>query len=345
MYTRRLVTSLGEIELAVVKVRRRGRVRSPILDALGIRRRRYSSEVRMLLADMAARLSYGDTRKQFREITGIDVPKRTIHSFVQEVGSELGNASTARRIVAAEEPMVVMADGTRTHSVYPTPNYVKVAMAYDEQTRKKRILSIGVNNGWRDAQEKTPKDAIVISDAEEEIPFYMPHSDLQLDLVHAVRDSLFRMWMDGSSREERQKLSNDMKRILYILVYSVEKHLEDGDKKAISRRMKSTIRELEQLADTLEGRGYIKTAAFIRSHARFMVTFAKVALERGIRIPYTSNAIERLMGEVSKRCKHKWMSWSTKGLENILTILLIRYAEERFYRAFWHSYIHQPNKG
>jgi len=42
-----------------------------------------------------------------------------------------------------------------------------------------------------------------------------------------------------------------------------------------------------------------------------MVTFAKVALEIGISIPYTSNAIERLMGEISKRCKHKWMHWST----------------------------------
>lgn len=57
------MTSLGEIELAVVKVKRRGKVVSPILDALGIRRRRYSNEVRMLLADMAAGLSYGDTRK------------------------------------------------------------------------------------------------------------------------------------------------------------------------------------------------------------------------------------------------------------------------------------------
>jgi hypothetical protein len=246
-YSRTLVTSLGELELTVVKMRsRRGKVvRSPILDILGIRRRRYSSEVRMLLADMAARLSYGDTRKQFREITGVDVPKRTIHSFVQEVGEELGDASTSRRLPPQrriEAPKVVMADGTKTHSIYPTQNVVKVAMAYDEGTGEKRILSIGVNNGWRDAQGRTPKDSIVVSDAEEEIPENMPHSDLQLDLVHAVRDSLYRMWIDGSSREERQKLSNDMKRILYTLVYFVKKHLdEDGDKKALSRRIGNTV--------------------------------------------------------------------------------------------------------
>jgi hypothetical protein len=62
-------------------------------------------------------------------------------------------------------------------------------------------------------------------------------------------------------------------------------------------------------------------------------------------MPHTSNAIERLMGEIPKRCKHKWMSWYTTGLESMLTILLIRYAEERFYRAFWQSYIHPTASG
>jgi hypothetical protein len=177
-----------------------------------------------------------------------------------------------------------MADGTETHSVYPTQNVVKVAMAYDENTGKKRILSIGVNTGWRDAERKTPKDAIVISDAEEEIPFYVPHSDLQLDLHHAVRDSLYRMWMYGSSRSERERLSMDMKRVLYALVNSVRKHLEDGDLSALSRMVASTIQELDRLPDEMEG-SYLKTAAFIRSHAGFMVTFAKVALDRGSRCP------------------------------------------------------------
>ncbi len=197
-----------------------------------------------------------------------------------------------------------------------------------------------MNNGWKDAEGRIPEDAIIISDAEEEIPENIAHSDLQLDLVHAVRDSLYRMWIDGSSRKEREELSMEMKRILHTLVHSVGKHLEDGDREALSRRIESTIRELNQLADQMEERGYLKTSNFIRSHARFMVTFAKVALERGIKIPYTSNAIERMMGEISKRCKHKWMSWSTTGLENILLILLVRYAEPRLYRAFWYNYIH-----
>jgi hypothetical protein len=40
------------------------------------------------------------------------------------------------------------------------------------------------------------------------------------------------------------------------------------------------------------------------------------------------------MGEISKWCrKHKWMMyWSTRGLENMLWILLVRYTDPAFYR-------------
>jgi transposase-like protein len=106
------------------------------------------------------------------------------------------------------------------------------------------------------------------------------------------------------SRQEREAVGVEMKQLLYTLINSVKKHLEDGDEEALKRRIESTVKGLITLAEDLKLKGYPKTAAFIRSNARFMVTFAKLAL-KNIRIPYTSNVIERLMGEISKRCKHK----------------------------------------
>ena len=70
-----------------------------------------------------------------------------------------------------------------------------------------------------------------------------------------------------------------------------------------------------------------------------MVTFAKLTTI-GLYIPYTSNVIERMMGEIAKRCKHKWAHWSTEGLENMLWILLTRYTDTDLYEAFWKQYIH-----
>jgi len=36
---------------------------------------------------------------------------------------------------------------------------------------------------------------------------------------------------------------------------------------------------------------------------------------RGFEVPWTSNPVERLMGEVSKRCKNQWMRWTAEGLK------------------------------
>jgi hypothetical protein len=49
------------------------------------------------------------------------------------------------------------------------------------------------------------------------------------------------------------------------------------------------------------------------------------------------------MGEVAKRCKDRWMHWSTEGLENMIHVILARYTNPKLYREFWKAYIH-PRK-
>jgi hypothetical protein len=137
-YQRPLVTKLGRVIFTVIKVKRDGRVSSPIIYALKIEKRKYSRDVKTLLADKASRLSYQDAQIDFQNHTGVKVPKRTIHSFVQEVGKQLGEANQAK--VSCEEPPVVMADGTKTHSIYPTLNQVRIIIGYDPDTHRKTLL-------------------------------------------------------------------------------------------------------------------------------------------------------------------------------------------------------------
>lgn len=144
------------------------------------------------------------------------------------------------------------------------------------------------------------------------------------------------------SRDDRVEVEKAVKQTLFTLVNSTKKHLKDGDKEQLKARIDRTLRELYETADGLEDRGYTRASAFITKNARFMVTFAELALE-DLEIPYTTNKIERLMGEVSKRCKHKWMHWSTNGLRDILTIILVRYTDKHLYQSFKKAYIHnQP---
>ena len=337
-YQRSLVTKLGRVVFTVVKMKRDGRVFSPIIYALNIEKRKYSRDVRMLLADKASRLSYQDAQIDFMNHTGVKVPKRTIHSFVQEIGRQLGKANQAK--VSCEEPPIVMADGTKTHSIYPTLNQIRIVIGYDPDTHRKTLLHASVNQDWSQVgRDVNTGNSSLVGDADRGIRLNLTYETRQLDLVHAVKDSLYKLWAEGMNRQEREAVSVEMKQLLYTLVNSVKKHLEDDDTEALKNRIESTVKGLIALTEDLKLKGYPKTAAFIKSNAKFMVTFAKLAL-KNIHIPYTSNVIERLMGEISKRCKHKWMHWSTEGLENILQIILVRYTNPQFYQQFWKTYIH-----
>lgn len=41
------------------------------------------------------------------------------------------------------------------------------------------------------------------------------------------------------------------------------------------------------------------------------------------------------MDEVAKRCKRDWVQWSVDGLETLLQLLLVKYANPGHYREFF----------
>jgi len=65
---------------------------------------------------------------------------------------------------------------------------------------------------------------------------------------------------------------------------------------------------------------------------------------RGFEVPWTSNPVERLMGEVSKRCKNQWMRWTAEGLEAILQLRLVKYADPEYYQAFLDELLQRSTK-
>jgi len=64
-----------------------------------------------------------------------------------------------------------------------------------------------------------------------------------------------------------------------------------------------------------------------------IVTFVEVVAE-GFEVPWTSNHVERLMGEVSKRCKNQWMRWTAEGLDVLPQLRLVKYADTSHYQLF-----------
>jgi len=326
-YTKTLVTGLGEIRFKAKKIVRRSdsRVSSPILEALDVKRRRYSRGVRMKLAEFASKMSYGDACTEFETATGVHVPKRTIHSFVREIAPRLLEAS---KMAAKAE--IVIGDSTKVRArASREMNNVRVLISGGGS-----LLSLKVNEEWPRAEAD-----VLVSDGEPGLVNSVKARSRQLCVVHALKHLLFTLWREGMSPEDRHEAGEAVRHVVFPLVYSAQKHLEEEDGEQLRARIDEALRELREAACELRRRGYPKAAEFLERNARFIVTFAKVALE-GVRIPYTTNRIERLMGEVSKRCKHKWMHWSTNGLRNILILVLVRYTDEALYEGFKNAYIH-----
>jgi len=80
----------------------------------------------------------------------------------------------------------------------------------------------------------------------------------------------------------------------------------------------------------------------LKKYSNHVVTYA-ILLAGGKYIPWNSNIIERLMGEIQKRCKHKWMRWTTQGQESILNLILTRYTNKKYYKEFKNQKFHTQN--
>jgi len=329
-YKKRLITSIGPIRLKVQRVIRRtgNTTTSPILEQLDLKRHRYSRDVRMKLVDFASKMSYQDASLEFEEATGIHIPKRTIHSFVQEIAPQLHEANCKAN--QPRQASIVQGDSTQVRALSSREmNNVHVLLS-----NSGKLLHLNVNEEW----PRTTTEGLV-SDNEPGLTNAVRSEWLQLCILHAFKYLLFTLWGERMSKDDRDQVEAAVKQTLFTLVNSTKKHLVDNDMQCLKARIDQTLQELYAMAAQLGQRGYPKASSFITRNARFMVTFAQLALE-GIQIPYTNNRMERLMGEVSKRCKGHWRHWSTIGLRNILAIVLTRYTDEDLYRQFKNAYNH-----
>jgi hypothetical protein len=190
-----------------------------------------------------------------------------------------------------------------------------------------------VNQSWSATAEQFSGQAVVaVSDNEVELrrvlleraEFYGACNR------HCVGDVAFHLWKAGLTKVERDVIVGEIKGVLHTLHSSVCNHVVDGDFARLSWRIDWVLFELKRIGSLLSGRGLVGVAKFIFNTANYMVTYARLVMSN-ISVPWTNNLIERLMGEIAKRIKHKWMHWSERGLLNLLNILLTRYCNKRVY--------------
>ena len=346
------VTSVGKLNLKLhrVKDKEEGKIFLPVGDRVEFDGKKvYQEDISMISAELATKLTYRDAMKEGKQFIK-DFPSAcTINRRVIEYGEKIKTLNGDGITGASVE--VVFADGTKTHSQEKGKSKNGVNIVLGVSDGKKVLLDARVNKHWKETASKLDeaaaldKEAVIIGDADREMRNALVKGErrFQLDLIHVLRDTSFKLWQDREmTLEDRKRIIRRLETLLFSLKNSVEKHRKDGDLDALKGRINSTVDGLKKLANELLKLGCSKAASFIRDYSNTIVTFAVLAF-KGRKVPWNSNLIERLMGETSKRTKHKWMRWTTKGLETILNLILTRYVSEESYLVFKHTMMKSDN--
>ena len=337
------VTAVGKLNVTLHKVvdTEANKTFKPINSVVDLDGKKiYQEDISMIAVELATKMTYRDTVKEGKFITKDFPSPCTVNTRVIKYGEKIQELNTDKIENAGIK--TAFSDGTKTHSQEKGLDKNEINVVLGMKNDKKVILGAKVNDPWNDMAKElrvakaVTDETVFCGDAEKEMKNAMTKDDelYQLDLVHAARIAGFKLWEDKiMSLEERKTIVSKLEGVLYTLKNAVEKHLVDKNTDALKRRINKTVDELKKMSKELWKLGCRKTATFIKEYSNNMVVFAKFAV-KGRRVPWNSNIIERLMGEIAKRTKHKWMRWTTKDLETIINIILVRYCSEENYEEF-----------
>ena len=305
-------------------------------------KKRYQEDISTKAVDLATTLSFRDAASAGDGFEQTPSPD-TIQRRVTEYGKKL-SAFVSDHIPGTETDTVIP-DGTKCHSQDDdcSQHEVQITLAEDDDEESRSVLDVSVNADWNDIageldeQNAITDDAAVVSDGERCLvtAFTEETREHQRDLVHVPRSLRHRLSVDGAlDLETRKGVISEVSGELYHLKNSVEKHRPAEEYSAIRDRIARTRERIEKTTWQLEQLGSEKAAAYLRRGLPSMLTFAKKALD-GVEVRWTSNPVERAMGEVAKRCKRDWMQWSQVGLDAVLQLRLIKYQDPDRYSQFF----------
>ncbi len=324
----------------------------PVEDAIAFDgQNRYQEDIAAKSVDLATDLSYRDATDHGDGFVSMPSPT-TINRRAREFGSKL--KQSLPDWVAGTEADAVVADGTKCHSQDEDRTYhsIQATLGEDAGEESRSLLDLSVNAEWDETADELEKidavtdDATLVSDADDGIvtAFTDENGEHQLDLVHVGRTLDYNLWDDGVfSLEQRNEIVSEVIDEVFHLKNSVAKHRPEEEFEAIRERIARTTERIEKTAWQLEQYGSENAAGYLRRWLPSVVTFAETAIE-GFEVPWTSNPVERLMGEVSKRCKNQWMRWTEEGLEALLQLRLVKYADPDHYQAFLDELLQRSTK-
>ena len=267
-------------------------------------RRKYQSDVKAISVESALRMTYRDARDEINRFTSAP-SHQTIWKYVQELGEKVERELSASIYFAEDSTKLHSWNGKIELTVFEGENIV-----------------VRVNREERMRTEEELNGLIALGDADRKLKA----EERQIDLIHVWREVNYKLWQHNVDLETRKRYVNEVKGILLRLKNSLGNLTEE--------RIRKAEKALNEFVEEMESKGYWRVSKFFERHMKNILLFAYKRLE-GISIPWHNNRMERLMGEIAKRMKNKWMKWSERGAENLGNLLM----KMRFERPSYESFI------
>lgn len=302
-------------------------------------KKRYQQCISTAAVTLALDATYRTTTAIGNRFTSMPSPatiNRRVIDFGPTVTEYLSEAVDDRTVqsVLADSTMVYSQEEEAFHEVHLTLSRDGVGEGYNTT-----VLDANVNTEWETTATRLAErdviadNAALVSDGEDSMvaAFQQVLGFHQYDLVHLPRALQHTLWDDGQlSLTERKAYASEVLGDVLYLKNSVALHTPSEDWDAIRHRIELTTDRLERTIRQLQLDGCARSASFLRAWLPSLLRFAEAAIE-GRTVPWTSNAVERAMGSVSKRCKNNWMRWTEAGLDAMLTLRQVRNAHPDFF--------------
>ena len=171
-----------------------GETFTPILDILNVRGHRYTRQVKAQCAELTSKLSYDDTREEYHRLTGVWIPKSTIHGFTQQIAPDMLMANLNPAAPNQPQRPVILADGIEVRSIQKGEfNQVRVVIGVDGGS--KQLLNLTVSQPY----QSIPKEGILISNGEPTLKHQAPWRH-QLCILHAIKRLTYALWREHASK-------------------------------------------------------------------------------------------------------------------------------------------------
>jgi transposase-like protein len=133
-------------------------------------------------------------------------------------------------------------------------------------------------------------------------------------------------------RQEQKKLSG----LIGIELPAQEfEPVQPPDKAPIQQRVQHAQAQLQELAATLNQKGYPQAATYVEAARRRLFSYIEFWMETGVAAWRTTSYLERLMRELGRRLKRMAFGWSESGAAKMARILIKRICDPDQWTAYW----------